>query len=249
MADAIVSTEAVAAFDYSVPRPCKKCGVIFSGRCCRSCKNAWRRANRKANPEQVRAATKELRDKDRDKYRAAAAEYRTRNPDAVRIAKEKYRNKGKTPEQIALAQQRGAHIKMRKTDPGWVEKTAKQKKKERARIYREQNPEKVKAQLAAWTAAHPGYNRIKVQNRRARRISNGGVLSKGLADKLLKLQRGRCACCGQMLGEDYHLDHIQPLSRGGSHSDSNIQLLHRSCNLEKHSQDPIEFMQERGFLL
>jgi hypothetical protein len=29
----------------------------------------------------------------------------------------------------------------------------------------------------------------------------------------------------------------------------NVQLLCPPCNLKKHAKDPIQFMQERGFLL
>lgn len=249
MADVIVSACERLPFDYSTPRKCRKCGVLFSGRGCKDCKNASKRARRAENPEKARAAAAKLRAKDREKRRQAAIEYRLRDPDAVRRAKRKYRDKNKTPEQIALTERRAAIVRMRTEDPEWAKKTATQKRRERARSYRARFPDRVRAQLAAWVKANPGYNRVKVQNRRARRIAAGGKLSKGLAEKLLDLQKGRCACCGRKLGRSYHLDHIQPLSRGGTNDDWNIQLLRSECNLEKHASDPLEFMQQRGFLL
>jgi len=51
MADEIIGVAQKAAFDYSTPRVCKKCGVLFSGRGCKECHNAARRDRRKANPE------------------------------------------------------------------------------------------------------------------------------------------------------------------------------------------------------
>lgn len=87
------------------------------------------------------------------------------------------------------------------------------------------------------------------QNYRARKRAATGVLSKGLSDKLLKLQRGKCACCGQPLGADYHLDHRMPLALEGPNADENIQLLCAKCNLSKGAKHPIDFMQQRGFLL
>jgi 5-methylcytosine-specific restriction endonuclease McrA len=92
-------------------------------------------------------------------------------------------------------------------------------------------------------------DRIYRQNRRTRKLGNGGKLSKGLADKLFKLQKGRCACCRELLGLDYHLDHKMPLALDGKNIDDNIQLLCPFCNLSKGSKHPIDFMQSKGFLL
>jgi 5-methylcytosine-specific restriction endonuclease McrA len=47
----------------------------------------------------------------------------------------------------------------------------------------------------------------------------------------------------------YHLDHIIPLARGGKNEDRNMQVTCPTCNRQKHSKDPIEFMQSRGYLL
>lgn len=128
---------------------------------------------------------------------------------------------------------------------------AQNKEKEKAKVneYRLANPEKVKATLIAWRASNPHIARIHHQNRRARKIASGGSLSPRIAEKLLKLQCGKCACCGERVSKDYHLDHIIPLAIGGAHSDENIQILCKRCNLQKHAKHPIDFMQSRGFLL
>lgn len=127
-------------------------------------------------------------------------------------------------------------------------------RREKSRVYaveyRANNPEKAKAAVDKWCAANPKAHCAYNQNRRARKREVGGNLSKGLAGKLFKLQRGKCACgCGQHLGDDYHLDHIMPIALGGSNTDDNIQLLRQQCNNRKHSKHPIDFMQQRGFLL
>jgi len=115
--------------------------------------------------------------------------------------------------------------------------------------YRDKNPEKVKAARAAWSKANPEMTRIYVQNRRARQRENGGVLSRDLSSKLFKLQRGKCACCSEPLGKNYHLDHILPIILGGPNIDSNMQLLRQRCNQQKSAKHPVDFMQSRGFLL
>lgn len=111
------------------------------------------------------------------------------------------------------------------------------------------NPDKVKAYDAAWKAANPESLRVSNQNRRARRKKAGGTLSKDLAAKLFKLQKGKCPCCKQPLGDDYHLDHVVPLALGGSNTDDNIQLLRQRCNSQKNAKHPVDFMQSRGLLI
>jgi 5-methylcytosine-specific restriction endonuclease McrA len=111
------------------------------------------------------------------------------------------------------------------------------------------NPEKSRASSLAWQRANPEARRIMDQNRRARKLANGGKLSKGLSAKLFKLQKGKCPCCNQPLGDDCHMDHIIPLAKGGANEDWNIQLLRQQCNQQKGAKDPVEFMQSRGKLL
>ena len=114
--------------------------------------------------------------------------------------------------------------------------------------WRESNPEKFKELFTTWKLKNPGAMAVYKHNRRAR-IKQGGKLSIGISEKLFKLQKGKCACCGNPLGVSYHMDHIMPLSRGGLNVDSNIQLLTASCNHQKRAKDPVDFMQSRGFLL
>lgn len=111
------------------------------------------------------------------------------------------------------------------------------------------NKETVKIRGAAWKAANPEARSIHKRNRRALKKQAAGKISKGLAEKLFILQKGKCPCCGKSLGENYHMDHIIPLALGGSNYDSNIQLLRKQCNLQKNAKHPLDFMQSRGFLL
>lgn len=91
---------------------------------------------------------------------------------------------------------------------------------------------------------------IHQANRIARQKMSAGDLSKGLFDKLMILQKGKCACCRADLKKvKTHLDHIMPIAKGGSNTDNNIQLLCQPCNNRKSAKHPIDFMQSRGFLL
>jgi 5-methylcytosine-specific restriction endonuclease McrA len=64
-----------------------------------------------------------------------------------------------------------------------------------------------------------------------------------------KLQGGRCAYCRARLNGGGHLDHIQPLARGGTNWPANLQLTCQPCNNRKHAKDPITFAQGLGLLL
>lgn len=111
------------------------------------------------------------------------------------------------------------------------------------------NADKVKAKNKAHMEANPDLYRTYRINRRARKLASGGVLSIGLTDKLFRLQKGKCACCGESLGKGYHRDHIMPLALGGSNTDDNIQLLRAICNQKKSSKHPVDFMRSKGFLI
>lgn len=102
---------------------------------------------------------------------------------------------------------------------------------------------------ASWYQQNKDVVKTYVQNRRAKIKSCSGKLSVGLKNKLFVLQKGKCPCCNQPLGNDYHLDHIMPLSLGGTNTDDNIQLLRASCNRQKWAKHPVDFMSTRGFLL
>ena len=52
--------------------------------------------------------------------------------------------------------------------------------------------------------------------------------------EIYKRDSGICGICEELVQyEDYHLDHIIPLSKGGAHADFNLQVTHSWCNLSK----------------
>lgn len=201
---------------------------------CLSCKALKSALYRALNRDALKAYGVQYRKNSSQKVRDGRAFWRKENPDKVALSKAKaYRkNEKKIKAKASLS---------------YIENP--EKFKVRAAAWRLANPDKVKAKDAEYYAAHPEAGRIKGQNRRARKRNVGGALSKGLAVKLFKLQRGKCPCCGLPLGSDFHLDHKMPLALGGSNTDENIQLLRKRCNSQKHAAHPVDFMQSRGFLL
>lgn len=167
----------------------------------------------------------------------------------VRVVNAKYR--ADHPEEIKAysAEYSAGHKEQIKTADAARYAANPEKSRAYSAKYRAENPDKVKAAIVGWRADNPEAILIHNHNRRASKCANGGSLSKGLAERLFKLQRGKCACCKRPLGDDFHLDHIMPVALGGTNTDDNMQLLRKTCNLQKHAKHPVDFMQSRGLLL
>lgn len=110
------------------------------------------------------------------------------------------------------------------------------KRAKRQKAYRIANPEKIRQN-----------NRARVHTQRA-----AGKVTKEVIDFLIKMQSGCCAVCKKhtvVAGKGFHLDHKNPLAKGGTNDRDNLQILCPLCNLAKNARDPIEFMQSCGYLI
>jgi len=103
--------------------------------------------------------------------------------------------------------------------------------------WHERNKEKVREQQRAWRQA----NKLSILERNARR--RAVKLSRTIGDIDLEALTAnmQCGICGGVIEDNYHIDHIIPLARGGSHTQSNLQLAHPICNLKKKDKLPNDF--------
>lgn len=215
----------MAVADSTASKICRKCGALFYSGACKACAKRYAKIYRAANAIKMRAYQAARYKAMADILNAASKAWRDDNPNRMR-------------EIYSARKARYA------ADPA-----KRRAARDSSKAWSLAHPGRMKEIEAAWREAHPDNGRIKSQNRRARKRKNGGQLSSDISEKLFKLQKGRCACCGKSLGTNYHLDHIVPLARGGANEDSNMQLLTWLCNNQKFTKDPLEFMQSRGFLL
>lgn len=93
---------------------------------------------------------------------------------------------------------------------------------EYSKLYKKKNKEKVLR-----------YNRVAFAKRRA---AIGSFTVRDVA-LIFDRQNGLCNGCSVSIAAGYHIDHKQPLSKGGTNFASNIQLLCQKCNLTKGAMD------------
>lgn len=109
----------------------------------------------------------------------------------------------------------------------------------RARI---RNRETLIESCKRWRLENRDKHLASVHARRARMLSADGGFSKKDIERLKKSQSMRCASCDTcLIKSGYHIDHITPLSKGGSNWPYNLQLLCPKCNLGKAAMMPSEW--------
>jgi len=158
---------------------------------------------------------REWRQRNRDKVNAASRKYRQRNLEKRRVVIQAWRKAN--PEKVKAQRQREYRKHKVKMDAAKTQ-------------WRRDNPEKAK--IARKTA----YGR-----RRAR--EKGAPVNDFTAAQWLQVKQWyqqRCAYCSQP--KPLTQDHIQPLSRGGSHTISNIVPACKSCNSSKGNRPAHDFV-------
>ena len=141
--------------------------------------------------------------------------WRRENPEAVKINREIYRKNNREAIKI---RRRSYYLKNREH---YIAKAAE---------WQKLNPQKSKAIRKAYD-----HRRRVWELATAEKFTWADVLNQ------LKAQNNQCHWCKAPLREDYHVDHVIPLSKGGSNSANNIVCTCPGCNLRKGSKLPVEW--------
>ena len=115
-----------------------------------------------------------------------------------------------------------------------------EKEKARHKIYYKANTENHKAFMKAYKKANPDKNREYAHTRRALKCKTS---YEPISEKIVYFRDGwKCQICHKSVDNKFNwpdsmspsLDHIIPLSKGGTHTYNNVQLAHLTCNLSKN---------------
>jgi len=197
---------------------CTKCDEIKSISEFGPSKTGWRNL-RSTCKECNRDYLKDWHNKNPDYMKFYLRQWRTKNPEKEAAQTKRWRKKNPDYFKIRGRLNYQLHKKAyRKTRRRYYQ-AHKEEFRERRRRWRAENPDKAKA--------------IKVRHR-TRKTNAGGSFTAEEWQALCKKYDNCCLCCGEV--KPLTIDHIIPISEGGSSDIENIQPLCRSCNASKGTQ-------------
>jgi 5-methylcytosine-specific restriction endonuclease McrA len=181
-------------------------------------KKAYDKAYRKKNKEKRKAYDKAYREENKERMKARDKAYREENKEKTKASSKAYREKNKEK------------IKARK-------KAYREEKKEEIKAYqkayRKKNKEKIKVGKKAYSEANKDrYSAYSAKRKALKILALLPTTDNELVKKLYK-QRAEMS---EKRGEEYHVDHIIPLSIGGAHHQDNMRVITAKENLEKNDK-------------
>lgn len=197
----------------------------------------------------------------RDCFRAKEREAYAKN---IEIGRARLRGKRRKNPEGTKAQGRRTYLRHRETliaavtaykraHPEWnraqAQKWARanpEKAKAIGRKRREKFPEKCRESVRRWVREHP--EQVKALSARRRcRVEAAGKLSASTVRDLYLESGGRCAWCGTSVHSGrrgWHLDHIVPVSKGGTNARRNLAVTCPTCNPRKKDRSLSTFLAE-----
>lgn len=237
-------------------KTCTKCGQIkpldcFSKHNGKKASKSGRRATCKACDI---AANRIYRAKNRDKVNEAKRKWSQENADSKAKSDSKYWEANKEKIKKRTAQWRLENLENLKNKAKSYRLEHREEKalkdasyakanpevnRAASRRYRQNHPDRARMISKRWRKKNPEYSRQKSHLRR-QWITNKRFLI--TAKELRNLYDSSCLYCGK---PSEHIDHIVPLSRGGSHSIGNLTGACASCNFSKGAKFITEWKKGR----
>lgn len=188
-----------------------------------------RRASYLAKSDEIKLRAKEYREANAERVREQDRRWRESNADHLRQRRKAYYAENRSLLIQYASEYREANRK---------------RLADNARIYRKQNAKVIRAR----SKANALMTRAKNMQRRARKMKAEGKYTAKDIRLQYERQKGRCYWCGVKVGKKYHVDHVIPLSRGGTNWPENLVVACPTCNCSKGGKLPHEWP-EGGRLL
>jgi hypothetical protein len=107
--------------------------------------------------------------------------------------------------------------------------------------YYDSHKDEIRRRANAWRLRNRQKFILYCVKRRFRKTNNGVFkVTDGDINRQLNRQNGECFWCNKKL-ENYHMDHVIPLCKGGRHSVGNIVISCPECNWSKSDKLSVEF--------
>lgn len=208
---------------------------------CKSCDVEYNRRYRAQNRDKVNAAKRQWVANNKDKKADQDRRYRQANKDSI---KERINNWIAENKDHHYAQKKSYRLENKEskasTDRAWAQAN-KDKVNAISRRWRKRNPQKAAEVAKRSQAKRPQRSREKAARRRALVRQNG--VYQVQYQELTRLLSKPCSYCGE---PSKHIDHIIPISRGGSHSIGNLTGACAACNLSKGAKFITEWKKGRN---
>lgn len=219
---------------------------------CKSC----RKAHREATKEQLSQKDRENYQKNREERLEYARKYRHAHKAEIAEWKKSYRIQNR--EKLATKDRKYRLANLSKILHLRRVKYASNPEKylAQAREWSNNNVEKANETKRKWAVLNPGKasaagkkwrdnnpdKRADMKLRRRARIAQNAVYEVS-EEFLARLYSSPCVACGET--QNITADHIIPVSRGGEHSESNLQPLCGSCNSSKRDLTMTEWQKAK----
>ena len=142
---------------------------------------------------------------------------------------------------------RKGHIYHREYD-----KQRRDQKREYDQQYRKANYERIRERQRRWERDNQQHVRLYKRAAAMKRYSvvynAEGYYTDDDIQRQYGHQHGKCYYCGERVGKKYHVDHVVPVSRGGTNWPDNLVIACGHCNCTKNDRMPHEWP-EGGRLL
>lgn len=204
------------------------------------------------NRKKILKQAREYNARTREIHSKKGKEYYRKNKEKVKERVRKYNNEHKkeclkranewrknNPEKRKAALRRYYEKKL-KEDPEYFSRKAK--------YFYHKDIEKSRKNLRDYRKKNPNLVRLWKYNRRAKcKFSSIDKehITKDFEQKInekMKKQNYKCIYCRADLKDNYSLDHILPLSRGGTNDIDNIDVVCKSCNTSKGRRTKEEYL-------